>query len=135
LLEVLVAMVIVGTAVASMMSLLSGSVSNLRRIESASEALLQARSQMNQLLLREQPVVRVQADGRVIAGEKQVGEWNALSRWEATVQPMSETPNAKAVPVRVLLDVWWRREPSSPERHFQLETIQLRRRATAGAGA
>ena len=90
LLEVLVAMVIVGTAVASLMSLMSGSVHNLRRAESATGALVKARTKMNQLLLVQQPALRPLPNGGVIAAESQSGAWDELSRWKASVQPPSD---------------------------------------------
>lgn len=134
LLEVLVALVIVGTAVTSMLHLMSGSISNLRRVDAAGETLLNARRQMNHLLLHEQPELLVSAGGRAALPGRQAGRWDDLGRWEATARPLREEAAAgSVVPVRVVLDIWWRRDAAGAERHFQLETIQLRRLPRPGA--
>ena len=91
---------------------------------------------MNQLLLAEQPVVLLQSNGSLLPGEGMSGQWDDLTRWEASVQPLPQPANAlPAVPVRVVLNVWWRRSTGSAERQFQLETIQIRSRPVAGAGS
>lgn len=131
LLEVLIAMVIVGTAVTSLMYLMSGSLSNLRRVESASTALQKAKRQMNQLLAQELPqMVFSSGDTPAVYGNE-AGQWNDLGRWEASARPLRDggsfAPGTRVVPVRVVMDVWWKRDAGTAERHFKLETIQLRR--------
>ena len=75
LLEVLIAMALVGIAVSALMSGMSGSLRNLARAENYERAVLVGRAQLNRLLV-EQPL----APGRL------AGRWDESVRWEAEIR-------------------------------------------------
>ncbi len=75
LLEVLIAMALVGIAVSALMSGMSGSLRNLARAENYERAVLVGRAQLNRLLV-EQPLV----PGRL------AGRWDESVRWEAEIR-------------------------------------------------
>ena len=126
LLEVLVATVILGTAVAALFSLLSGSLSNARRLQAPEQTLLLARSQLNELLAASE-------QGRAAApalplDERVRGRWNDQFRWEAqaTRVPTPRPPMpGETVLVRIKFDAFWKSENGDGEKQLFLETYQL----------
>ena len=126
LLEVLVATAILGTAVAALFSLLSGSLSNVRRLQAPEQALLLARSQLNELIVASE---RGQAASpRLLLDQKIQGRWNDRFRWEAqaTRVPTPQPPNpGETVLVRIELDAFWDAETGEGEKQLSLETYEL----------
>ena len=127
LLEVLVATAVLGTAVAALFSLLSGSLRNVRRLEAPEEALSLARTQMNELL-----ATRDMTPGAAAAlplDQTIHGQWNNRFRWEAAVTRISaptQVAPGQPVLVRVVLHAFWKSEASELEKQFTLESYQLR---------
>lgn len=126
LLEVLVATAILGTAVAALFSLLSGSLSNARRLQAPEQALLLARSQLNELLAASE-------QGRAAAAplpldERIRGRWNDQFRWEAQARriPIRRPPiPGETILVRIELDAFWNSGSGDGEKQLSLETYQL----------
>ena len=126
LLEVLVATAILGTAVAALFSLLSGSLSNARRLQAPEQALLLARSQLNELLAASE-------QGRAASAplpldERVRGRWNDQFRWEAQATriptPRPSIPG-ETILVRIELDAFWNSRSGDGEKQLSLETYQL----------
>ncbi len=124
LLETLVAVAILGTAVAVSMAVLSTSLRNVSRAEDYERAVLLARSQMNELLAL--PAWR--------NGQVWRGDWGRSYRWIARVeklrepgappeQQVSETVPGGREMMRVLLVAAW----TTPrgEKQIELETVRL----------
>ena len=126
LLEVLVATAILGTAVAALFSLLSGSLSNARRLQAPEQVLVMARSQLNELLISSE---RGRAAAPVLTlDEPLYGRWNEQARWEAlaTRVPTSEPQPAGApILVRIEIDAYWNSGAGRGEKQLSLETYQL----------
>ena len=118
---------IMGTAVAALLSLLSGSLGNIHRLEAPAQALLLGQSQMNELLA----AGANSGDGtvtRMPLEQKIAGRWNEQFRWEAIAthyRPSAETRPGTTILARIEMDVFWRTGPGEPERKFSLETVQL----------
>src|SRR4051812_3273041 len=83
LLEILVATAILGTSVAALFGLLSGSLGNMQRLRGPSEALLLAQSEMNEILTSGIDT-GAGLPGAIRLDEKTEGHWNDQYRWEAT---------------------------------------------------
>ncbi len=106
LLEVLVAAVIMGIAVAGLMSGLAVSTRNAARLSQYDRATLLAREKMDELLVaselhRGQPLQG--GFDPAIAGGQPIG-------WSAIVQPFETAPGAGAgqwVLDRIQLQIWW----------------------------
>ena len=137
--EVLVAMMILGTAIAALLGLLSGSLSNLRRVESARRASMLGQATLNELLIpRGLPASVSAADAAEPAlrlGETISGSWDSATRWEARATALKQQRDAAGpqhTPVNVEFTVYWRREQSGPENKLVLETTQLGQRAQVG---
>ena len=118
LLEVLVAMALLGIAVAALMSGLSGSLRNLARTETYEKATLVGHSQLNRLLI-EQTLV----PGRV------AGRWDETFRWEAEIRRWNPAGaaaggrQAALTPlVLVTLTVFWK--GASGEQRATFETCK-----------
>ena len=125
LLEVLVATVILGTAVAALFSLLSGALRNADRLQAPEQALLMGQAKMNELLA-------VGADPSSTAAlsldEKVEGRWDDQFRWEALAarfRSSSQRVPGETTLVRIALDVFWK-SGAGEERKLSLETYQLR---------
>ncbi|MBI4460962.1 MAG: prepilin-type N-terminal cleavage/methylation domain-containing protein [Acidobacteria bacterium] len=125
LLEVLVATVILGTAVAALFGLLSGALRNADRLQAPEQALLLGQAKMNELLA-------VGADPSSAAAlpleEKVEGRWGEQFRWEALATRLGSSPQrvpGETTLVRIALDVFWK-SGTGEERKFSLETCQLR---------
>ena len=118
LLEVLIAMALVGIAVAALMSGMSGSLRNLARAENYERAVLVGRAQLNRLLV-EQPLV----PGRL------AGRWDESVRWEAEIRRWNPAgtdavEQRAALPplVLVTLTVFWK--GASGEHRATFETCK-----------
>jgi type II secretion system protein I len=126
LLEVLVATVILGTAVAALFSLLSGSLANARRLPAPEQALLLARSQMDELLTASE---QGRAAAPALPLDQQVrGRWDDNFRWEALASrvPTPHPANpGETILVRVVLDAYWKTDTGAMEKQISLETYQL----------
>jgi type II secretion system protein I len=108
LLEVMVATLIMGIAVAGLISGLSQSVKNVSRLGDYDRAVMLARTKMNDLLLD---------PNLPFAGDLQ-GDFNSSSGWKASVRPFDTPPLAAPGAVileQVALEVWW--QPSTGTRH------------------
>jgi len=122
LLEVLVATVIMGIAVAGLIAGLSQSVKNASRLTDYDRAAMLARTKMNDLLLD----VNLPFDGTVegLFGADQSG--GIPSGWRASLRPFDVPPRAQPGTVilqRVALELWW--QPSSGTRRaIQLESYR-----------
>ena len=127
LLEVLVATAVLGTAVAALFSLLSGSLRNVRRLEAPEEALSLARTQMNELLATQDLTPRAAA--ALPLDQRIHGQWNDRFRWEAAatrVEASTQVVPGQPVLVRVVFHSFWKSEASEREKQLTLESYQLR---------
>jgi general secretion pathway protein I len=100
LLEVLVATLIMGIAVAGVMSGLSASVRNASRLTQYDRATLLARQKMNELLV----------DTTIRRGVPVQGAVNPTLGWSAVIQPFEASPGTGPglwILDRVQLQVWW----------------------------
>jgi type II secretion system protein I len=106
LLEVLVATVIMGIAVAGLIEGLSQSAKNASRLTDYDRAAMLARTRMNDLLLD----VNLPFDGSV-EGKFDPGQSGGVpSGWRALLKPFDVPPQAGPSTVilqRVALEVWW----------------------------
>jgi general secretion pathway protein I len=130
LLEVLVATAVLGTAVAALFSLLSGSLANVRRLEGPEQALSLARTQMNELLATGDQGAALPPDQTI------EGRWNDRFRWEAEatrVPAATQAAPGELVLVRVVLHAFWKSESSEREKQLTLESYQLRREPARSA--
>ncbi len=125
LLEVLVATAILGTAVAALLSLLSGSLRNAAKLEPPQQALALAESQLNDLLVESE-------QGRNAAAlpldQKVEGRWDERFRWEALATRVraAEPPRLNdPILVQVVFDVFWKNGPGDAEKKLTLETSEL----------
>jgi type II secretion system protein I len=125
LLEVLVATVIMGLAVAGLIAGLSQSAKNASRLTDYDRAAMLARTRMNDLLLD----VNLPFDGSVegtIAADQSGG---LPSGWRASLRPFDVPPNAgpgTVVLERVALEIWWM-PASGTRRSIQLESYRANR--------
>jgi general secretion pathway protein I len=125
LLEVLVATVIMGIAVAGLIAGLSQSVKNASRLTDYDRAAMLARTKMNDLL----PDVNLPFDGAVEGQFDRDQSGGIPSGWRASLRPFDVPPRAQPGTVilqRVALEVWWQ-PASGTRRAIQLESY---RRAT-----
>ncbi len=122
LLEVMVATLIMGIAVAGLLNGLANSTRNAARLTEYDRATLLAKSKMDEILA-DHTLPRNKLMSGVfdpaLAGGAQAG-------WNATIFPMEQAPGAGAgkwVVDRVQLEIWWMSGPSTgPIRHsFSLE--------------
>jgi type II secretion system protein I len=115
LLEVLVATVIMGIAVAGLMAGLSQSVRNASRLTDYDRAAMLARTKLNDLLLDSNLPFTGTVEGDFGEEQKETG-------WRASMKPFESQPNAgpgAVVLQEVALEVWW--QPSRGNRR----TLQL----------
>jgi general secretion pathway protein I len=122
LLEVLVATVIMGIAVAGLIAGLSQSVKNASRLTDYDRAAMLARTKMNDLLLDVNLPFDGSAEGR-FDGDQSGG---IPSGWRASLRPFDVPPHALPGTVilqRIALELWW--QPSSGTRRaIQLESYR-----------
>src|SRR5436190_12216947 len=113
LLEVLVATVIMGVAVAGLIAGLSQSVHNASRLTDYDRAAMLARTKMNELLVdRNLPF-----DGRVEGRFDPSDAGGSASGWRAVLKPFEAPPNAQPGTVileQIDLELWW--EPATGTR-------------------
>ncbi len=122
LLEVLVATLIMGIAVAGALSALSSSSRNAARLTDYDRATLLAKSKMDELLANQQIHRKIPLEGAfdpALTGGNPAG-------WTARVMPFETAAGAgpgRWVLDRIELQIWWFTGPSnSPTRHeFTLE--------------
>ena len=125
LLEVLVATVIMGVAVAGLLVGLSQSVRNAGRLADYDRAVMLARTRMNDLLLD----VNLPFEGSVngVFPADQAG--GIPTGWDATLRPYDVPPNAQpgaTVLQQIGLDIWW--QPASGNRRtMHLESYRAAR--------
>jgi general secretion pathway protein I len=125
LLEVLVATVIMGIAVAGLIAGLSQSVKNAARLTDYDRAVMLARTKMSELLIDTTLPYEGALDGqfeRDIAG-------GIPSGWRAAIRPFDVPPNAgpgAIVLQRVALELWW--QPASGSRRtIEIESYRRAR--------
>ena len=121
LLEALVATMIMGVAVAGILSALSASSRNVARLTQADRAVLLARSTMDKLLANDQLPRKVFMEGAF--GPAESGAMNA--GWRARVTPIEAAPEANEynfVIDRIELEIWWMDGPT--RRSFSLESYR-----------
>jgi type II secretion system protein I len=119
LLEVLVATVIMGIAVAGLIAGLSQSAKNASRLTDYDRAAMLARGRMNELLLDANLPFQGNIEGP-FTGDQSGG---IPSGWRATLQPFDAPPKAGPGTVilqRIALEVWWT-PLSGGRRSIQLE--------------
>ena len=122
LLEVLVATLIMGIAVAGLLNGLASSTRNAARLTEYDRASLLAKSKMDELLADHTIPRKIPISGvfdPALTGGVQAG-------WGATVNPMEQSPAGgvgRWVVDQVVLEVWWMSgPPSAPvRRSFSLE--------------
>jgi general secretion pathway protein I len=118
LLEVLVATMIMGIAVAGILNALTASSRNVARLTQADRAVLLARSKMDELLVNDVLPRKVFIDGRFAAAEAGAMD----SGWRARVTPIEYAPDATYlnwVIDRIELEIWWM--DGATRRSFSLE--------------
>ena len=122
LLEVLVATVIMGIAVAGLIAGLSQSVKNASRLTDYDRAAMLARTKMNDLLLD----VNLPFDGNVEGQFDREQSGGVPSGWRASFRPFDVPPRAQPGTVilqRVALELWWQ-PASGTRRSIQLESYR-----------
>jgi prepilin-type N-terminal cleavage/methylation domain-containing protein len=119
LLEVLVATVIMGIAVAGLIAGLSQSAKNASRLSDYDRAAMLARGRMNELLLDANLPFEGNIEG-LFTGDQS----GAIpTGWRATLKPFDAPPKAGPGAIilqRVALEVWWM-PPNGGRRSIQLE--------------
>jgi general secretion pathway protein I len=106
LLEVLVATVIMGIAVAGLIAGLSQSAKNASRLTDYDRAAMLARGRMNELLLDANLPFDGNREGQ-FTGDQSGG---IPSGWRASLKPFDVPPNAGPGTVilqRIALEIWW----------------------------
>jgi type II secretion system protein I len=125
LLEVLVATVIMGIAVAGLLVGLAQSAKSANRLADYDRAVMLARTKMNDLLLD----VNLPFDGTVegtFAAEQAGG---IASGWRAELKPFDVPPNAGPGTIilqQIALEVWWEPVPGA-RRTMQLRSYRSTR--------
>jgi general secretion pathway protein I len=112
LLEVMVASLIMGIAVAGALSGIASATRNASRLTQYDRATLLARQKMNELLV----------ERGIPKGVQLQGDWDTSTGWIARVTPFEAAPGAAAgrwVLDRVELEVWWM--DGATRRAFSLE--------------
>ncbi len=119
LLETLVALAVLGTAVAATMSVLSGALRNESRAEDYQRIVLLSRAQMNELMSlprwRDRQVWR--------------GDWNASAWWKASAERVPAKPEAPQDRelVRLVLTATWKTTRGQKTLEFETARLQVRR--------
>ena len=122
LLEVLVATVIMGIAVAGLIAGLSQSVHNASRLGDYDRAAMLARTKLNDLLLENDLPFNGTVSG--LFDKEQSG--GVASGWQASLRPFEGPPNAgpgTMILQEINLQIWWL--PASPGTNPSRRTIQL----------
>ncbi|MDP9054419.1 MAG: prepilin-type N-terminal cleavage/methylation domain-containing protein [Acidobacteriota bacterium] len=122
LLEVMVATVIMGIAVAGLIAGLSQSVKNASRLTEYDRAAMLARTKMNDLLLD----VNLPFDGTVEGKFDPDQSGGVPSGWRASLRPFDVPPRAgpgTEILQRIALELWWQ-PASGTRRTIQLESYR-----------
>ena len=125
LLEVLVATVIMGIAVAGLIAGLSQSVKNASRLNDYDRAVMLARTKMNDLLLD----VNLPFDGTVEGQFDRDQTGGIASGWRAALRPFDVPPRAGPGTIilqRIGLELWWQ-PANGTRRAIQLESYRRTR--------
>jgi general secretion pathway protein I len=125
LLEVLVATVIMGIAVAGLIAGLSQSVKNASRLTDYDRAVMLSRTKMNELLLD----VNLPFDGAVEGTFDPAQSGEIPTGWRASLRPFELPPNAgpgTLILQRIALELWWQ-PASGTRRAIQLESYRRTR--------
>jgi prepilin-type N-terminal cleavage/methylation domain-containing protein len=120
LLETLVAVAVLGTAVAATMGALSGALRNESRAEDYERIVLLSRAQMNELMS-----LPSWKDGQVWRGD-----WNSTAWWKAKVQRVPETggiAQQNRELLRLLLTATWKTTRGEKALEFETVRLQIRR--------
>ena len=120
LLETLVAVAVLGAAVAAVMSTLSGALRNESRAEDYQRIVLLSRAQMNELL----------ALPRWKDGQVWRDDWNASAWWKARSERVPEKPGASSQDrelIRLLLTASWKTTRGQKTLEFETVRLQVRR--------
>jgi general secretion pathway protein I len=122
LLEVMVATVIMGIAVAGLIAGLSQSVKNASRLADYDRAAMLARTKMNDLVVD----VNLPYDGTVEGKFDPDQAGGVPSGWRASLRPFDLPPKAgpgTEILQRIALEIWW--EPAQgTRRSIQLESYR-----------
>ena len=122
LLEVLVATVIMGIAVAGLIGGLSQSVKNASRLSDYDRAAMLAHTKMNELLLD----VNLPFDGPVEGQFDRDQNGGRTMGWRAALRPFDIPPSAgpgTMILQRIALELWWQ-PASGTRRTIQLESYR-----------
>jgi general secretion pathway protein I len=122
LLEVMVATVIMGIAVAGLIAGLSQSVKNAARLTDYDRAAMLARTKMNDLLLD----VTLPYDGTVDGKLEPDQAGGVESGWRASLRPFDLPPHAAPgteILQRIALELWWQ-PATGTRRTIQLESYR-----------
>lgn len=122
LLEVMVATVIMGIAVAGLIAGLSQSVKNASRLTGYDRAVMLANTKMNDLLLD----VNLPFDGSAEGEFDRDQTGGIASGWRASLRPFDVPPNAQPgtmILQRIALELWWQPD-SGTRRSIQLESYR-----------
>lgn len=125
LLEVLIATLIMGIAVAGMMTALSTSMRNAARLTDHDRMSMLARTRMDQLMVDRTLPLEAEFDGKFdprITGGEEAGYHVVTSVFEAPAQAPPLTP----VLQRIVLHVWWKQGSSqgAKQRGLNLEAFR-----------
>lgn len=121
LLEVLIATLIMGVAVAGMMTALSTSMRNAARLTDHDRMAMLARTRMDELLVDRTLPLEAEFDGKFdpqVTGGEEAGYHVAMNVFEAPAQAPPLTP----VLQRIVLHVWWKQ--GDKQRGFYLEAFR-----------
>lgn len=122
LLEVLVATVIMGVAVAGLLVGLSQSVKNAGRLADYDRTVMLARTKMNDLILD----ASLPFEGTVDGAFNREESGGIDSGWSASLKPFDLPPNAGpgiVVLQEIALEVWWQ-PPTGGRRTMHLESYR-----------
>jgi type II secretion system protein I len=122
LLEVLVATVVMGIAVAGLIAGLSQSVKNASRLTDYDRAAMLARTKMNDLLLDQTLPLQGETSGDFAPADS----GGTPSGWHAVMAPFDSPPNPSPGMIilqRIALDVWWQ-PPTGTRRTLALESYR-----------
>lgn len=125
LLEVLVATVIMGVAVAGLIAGLSQSVKNAARLTDYDRAVMLARTKMNDLLVD----ANLPFDGSVEGQFDRDETGGVPGGWRASLRPFDLPPKAGPGTVilqRIAMELWWQ-PASGTRRAIQLESYRRTR--------
>jgi len=128
LLEVLVAMFVLGMSISTLFALMSRSLSNVERMQIVNRALMLGQSKMNEILISHRTADGGGSAKNLEVGDSISGQWDELTRWEATagvVKMRREVSMASAIPVQIQFTVYWKRNPGGKENAMLLETTRL----------